>query len=254
MNEYQALIDQYTKWLKDKTHLREVNDWVEITTPFLDRHNDHLQIYIKKNNDDEFLLTDDGYILNDLIISGCNIDTPKREQLLATTLNGYGVKLDKNSLTVNASSANFALKKHNLIQAMLSVNDLFYLATPWIKSIFLEDVTEWLRQKNVRAVPNIKLTGKSGYDHRFEFVIPASLENPERMIKTINRPTRDAAEQVAFAWMDTKEARGAESIAYAVINDSEHKVGKTVVEALKSYAVKPILWSEREKFTQELVA
>ena len=33
-------------WLKDKTTLREVDgEWVEITTPYLDRHNDALQIY-----------------------------------------------------------------------------------------------------------------------------------------------------------------------------------------------------------------
>jgi len=35
-------------WLKGKTTLREVNgSWVEITTPYLDRHNDALQIYAR---------------------------------------------------------------------------------------------------------------------------------------------------------------------------------------------------------------
>ena len=39
--EIEKLLDDYRVWLKDKTTLREVNSkWVEITTPYLDRHND----------------------------------------------------------------------------------------------------------------------------------------------------------------------------------------------------------------------
>lgn len=76
-----GLLDQYWKWLKDKTTLRQINDWYEITTPHLDRHNDYIQIYARKSNDG-FLLTDDGYILDDLEMSGCPIDTPRRRELL----------------------------------------------------------------------------------------------------------------------------------------------------------------------------
>jgi len=44
ITDVQALLDKYIAWLKDKNILREVKDWVEITTPYLDRHNDYLQI------------------------------------------------------------------------------------------------------------------------------------------------------------------------------------------------------------------
>jgi hypothetical protein len=37
IGEIQKLIDEYTTWLKDKTALRQVGDWIEITTPYLDR-------------------------------------------------------------------------------------------------------------------------------------------------------------------------------------------------------------------------
>jgi hypothetical protein len=38
-----------TSWLKDRTTLREVNgEYVEITTPYIDRHNDALQIYARR--------------------------------------------------------------------------------------------------------------------------------------------------------------------------------------------------------------
>ena len=49
--EIKELNSQYFDWLRDNTILREINDdWTEITTPFLDRHNDCLQIYVKPDN------------------------------------------------------------------------------------------------------------------------------------------------------------------------------------------------------------
>ena len=48
MNEIDTLIESYFKWLKDKTIVKQLSDnWTEITTPYLDRHNDYLQIYAK---------------------------------------------------------------------------------------------------------------------------------------------------------------------------------------------------------------
>lgn len=41
VREIERLLSDYRAWLKDKTTLREVNGaWVEITTPYLDRHTD----------------------------------------------------------------------------------------------------------------------------------------------------------------------------------------------------------------------
>ena len=50
IDEIQNLLDKYLLWLKDKTTLRQVQDWIEITTPYLDRHNDYMQIYVKHDN------------------------------------------------------------------------------------------------------------------------------------------------------------------------------------------------------------
>ncbi|MBU1410008.1 DUF1828 domain-containing protein, partial [Myxococcota bacterium] len=95
-------MDNYFRWLKDKTVLRMINDeWVQVTTPHLDRHNDQLQFYVRKENFG-YVLTDDGYILNDLINSGCPLDSPKREELLRTTLAGFGVQLDGDQMLLKA--------------------------------------------------------------------------------------------------------------------------------------------------------
>lgn len=245
------LLKEYLVWLKDTTTLREVDGWVEITTPNLDRHNDFIQIYVKRK-DDGYLLSDNGYILSDLELSGCNLETPKRKALLNMTLNGFGVKQNNGALETYASQNNFPLKKHNLIQAMLSVNDLFYLATPTVMNIFYEDVMAWLDSHDVRYTPNVKFTGLSGLDHLFDFVIPKSKKQPERIIKTINRPARDTAQTLVFSWIDTSKVRAPDSQAYAILNDAERPIATEVLDAFKSYGVKGIPFSGIDTVVEEL--
>lgn len=253
MDEIKSLMDQYVEWLKNKTTIKQVDDWVEITTPYLDRHNDYLQIYAQRQNG-SYILTDDGYIINDLHQSGCKLDTPKRASLLQMTLNGFGVKRVGDALVVKTTREDFGSRKHNLLQAMLAVNDLFFLATPMVSSLFYEDVIAWLEDNEIRYIERAKFTGKSGYDHLFDFVIPKSKKQPERILRAINRPDRDEAQAVAFAWLDTKDVRAPDSKAYALLNDTEQVVQPPVLEALRSYEVTPIPWSERGAAVTELTA
>ena len=254
IEEIQRLLDQYVAWLKDKTTLRQVStDWVEITTPHLDRHNDFLQFYVKKSNGG-YVLSDDGFTITDLEQSGCRLDSHKRQDLLKVTLAGFGVQNTNGVLEVHTTQDNFSLRKHSLIQAMLAVNDLFYLATPMVASLFYEDVVSWLDLCEIRYTPNVKFTGKSGYDHLFDFVIPKSRQQPERIIQTITRPSRDTAEAVAFKWIDTKDVRSPDSRAYAFLNDQEQNAPQGVVDALRNYDMHAVVWSGRDAIRQELAA
>jgi len=255
LDEIEHLMNDYIRWLKDKTLLRQINsDWVQLTTPHLDRHNDCLQLYIRKEGNG-YLLTDDGYIINDLINSGCTLDRPKRQELLRTTLAGFGVQLiDNEQLFLKATPDNFALKKHNLIQAMLAVNDLFYLASPYIASLFYEDVINWLDCAEIRYTPKVKFAGKSGYDHMFDFVIPRSKWQPERIIQAINNPNKDTANTLIFKWIDTHETRSPETQLYAFLNDTSSSISPPVEEALINYNIKSVFWSERENAREALAA
>lgn len=252
--EIEKLLTDYRNWLRDKTTLREVNGtWVEITTPYLDRHNDALQIYARRENGG-FVLTDDRYTIHDLEASGCVLKTDKRQDLLRMTLNGFGVKLVDEALEVHATAENFPGRKHSLIQAILAVNDLFYLAKPVVESLFLEDVVAWLDANEIRYTPEVKLPGVSGYDQLFNFIIPKSRKQPERILQAINRPSKDTAQSFIHAWNDTRPARASESKAYAVLNDTEQPVAGGVIDALANYQVKPILWSHRGEAVTELAA
>jgi hypothetical protein len=251
--EIEILLKNYRDWLKDKTTLQQLNgSWVEITTPYLDRHNDALQIYVRSENGG-FVLTDDSYIIHDLEASGCKLDTEKRKDLLQMTLNGFGVKLNADAIEVSATPENFPLRKHNLIQAMLAINDLFYLAKPVVESLFYEDVVAWLDANDVRYTPNVKFTGISGYDHHFDFAIPKSKRQPERIVQAINRPTRDTALLFINAWTDTRQVRTPDSKAFAVLND-EQPISGGIIDALRNYNIRSVPWTHRIEVVSELAA
>jgi len=55
-----------------------------------------------------------------------------------------------------------------------------------------------------------------------------------------------------FAWIDTRDARSPGSRAYAVLNDSDRTISNDVVDALKSYDVIPVLWTQRDTMREEL--
>jgi len=255
IDEINEMLDTYAAWLRDKTTLRRINDeWCEIATPYVDRHNDYVHIYARKE-DGQYVLTDAGETIEDLQMSGCSLDSPKRQGLLAVTANGFGVKVTgKNALEVRTSREGFPLRKHNLVQAILAVDDLFYMASPIVSSLFLEDVAAWMDLHDIRNTPRIKFTGQSGFDHMFDFVIPRSRQRPERILRAMNRPDKSAAQGMVFAWHDTRAVRDPESRAYAILNDSERTVREEVLFALKTYEITPVPWSERESYRPDLAA
>jgi hypothetical protein len=253
VTEIDTLIEGYWRWLRDKTIVKQVADWAEITTPYLDRHNDYIQIYAQKNGKG-FILTDDGYTIADLEHSGCNLESSKRQEILQSILNGFGVQNNKGAIEVHTSPDSFALKKHNLIQAIISVSDMFFLASPTVEAIFYEDVLKWLELSEIRFITGVKFSGRSGFDHRFDFVIPKSREASERIIRVINNANRTAALNFIQAWEDTQPSRPENSMPFAFLNDSERPISPAVIDALTNYKIQPVEWSRRDNYRMQLAA
>ena len=192
MLDCNKIIDEYISWIRDNTVVKTIEEGQSclVSSPFLDRHNDHLNIYIVKIGNN-FRITDDGYTINDLKMSGLEINTPKREKIFRTVLNGFGVKTDQNNaLYVEASLNNIGQKKHHLLQAILAVNDMYTLSQEMVYSLFKEDVELYLKSNEIYFSKDIKITGKTGFDHNIDFLITASKTKPERLIKTVNNPKR----------------------------------------------------------------
>ena len=129
-----------------------------------------------------------GYTIADLASCGMTFSTEKRKGHLTAILNGFGVRLEGEELRVHATAQDFPQKKHNLVQAMLAVNDMFVMGEEHVLSLFKEDVAKYLESHSIPIFPDFKLSGRSGFDHKFDFGLPKT----PRSIQALEDPTYQA--------------------------------------------------------------
>lgn len=246
-SDIKKMVNQYYSWLRDNTIINELDEFTEITTPFLDRHNDCIQLYVRKEKDNNIYISDDSYTIDDLQLSGIDINTPKRKELLKNILTSYGVNINKdNELFVICSEKDFSLKKHFFIQAIQDINNLCYTAKNTVSSIFADDVAAYFEMHDIRVLPTIQLVGKSGLPIKIDFGITKSKDNPERYVQLVNTINKQTTEHILFGWEDLREVRK-KSQMIAFLNDGKNKVKPDIMQAYSSYGIKTVLWSEREE-------
>jgi len=252
----EEFIKNYLNWLKENVFVNEIEEnkkWV-INSPFLDRHNDYIEIYIIKKTGDTFILTDDGFIYDDLLANGCEpYSSPKRKELFKLNLLGFGVNFKERTheLYLETSMADIGKNKHKLAQAMISIGDMFMLASNNVSTIFKEDVKAFFRRKEIPFNYDFKVTGRSFIEHNIEIALPLVKDNPETMIKVINNPLVNNAKNVIFTFNDIREIR--QEVHGVVIYNDEQKVSKGFVQALKEYKIESIPWSERETYSSKIL-
>lgn len=251
----QELIDSYYYWLKENTILSQVGEYTEVTSPFIDRHNDCIQFYMKKIDENNVFITDDGYTLNDLESCGFTFNSPKRKELLNNILLNYHLTLDKdNCITVSTSIKNFPFRKHFFIQGIIAINDLYSTNKNNISSLFAEDFAEFLDSNDIYYTENLKLTGVSGFDHNIDYVLPGLKRKniPERYLKVINNPSKTNTEIALFIWNDIKETRRQDKNMIVILNDVDNNVKPDTISALENYNITPLKWSDKKNILSHL--
>ncbi len=186
-------------------------------------------------------------------MSGIDINSPKRKQLLNSFLNKYRVKLDNDSLVIKAGIEDFPQKILFLMQAMLNVDDMFMLSQNKVASIFLDDIKNFLDGKEIFYSENVNFIGKSGFFYSYDYLIQRTKNKPERLCKAINNPNKQNFQSTMFMWNDTKETRNADSQLIVFLND-ENRIDPSIIEGFKNYEVNAVPWSKREKYLELLTA
>lgn len=241
------LMDGYVEWLRNSIEFVQEGEAVRIICPMLNRNNDHMSVYLADDRETGgYILTDVGETLGDLAASGCDVlGTDSRRKKLDQTLQGFGVQLIENEIYVKAGPATFFSKLNMLMQSMASVDDLFYTVRPSNRSFFFDIVAQWLDDNSIRHVDNIRISGRSGFEAKFDFVIPRNgSAAPERLIKTINAPSETTVKNALFGWSDIREARGG-SVSYIFLNGTDGKFGgvdNAITQACRTYDVEPVVW------------
>lgn len=243
-------INEYYKWLKDKTAIRKDNGtgWFAIDTPFIGLFNDNIEIFVKKVSDSEILLSDDGETLSNLSLSGVDISrSPKRKAYLQKIINNHGVRREKDELVITSNGADFARKKHALISAIMSISDMNMLSNENVASVFAEDVMAFADEKGITYTPMFIVRGKSGLDFNFDFQVAG--RDTELVIKTFNTLRQNTISSYLFCLNDVRDNReqttGKKFKSLTVINDITSKPSAKLIEALKAYDTHILLWSEK---------
>lgn len=244
--DIQAMITEYTNWLNSSFSAVKVGEYYELTTPYFDRYNDHLQIYVKQIKNGSYFLTDDGYILNNLKSSGVSVTrSQKRKEMLYRIARNFGIDINGESLEIQATKSNYPQKKHMLLQAMMSIDDMFVTEANAVKNFFAEDVGLYLDSHDIFYSRDFSLVGKTGSLYVYDYHLQRTREKPERFCKAINHINESARNLTLFNWVDTKEKRTDTSRLILFLNDKKG-INDSDLEAFQQYDVNYILWSQRQ--------
>jgi hypothetical protein len=124
---------------------------------------------------------------------------------------------------------------------------MFVMAEEHVRSLFKEDVAQFLEANRIPAFSDFKLTGKSGFDHTFDFGLPRSAGKPQRVVRAINSLDKVNSMQFAFAVGDVRALRSDKIGAVAIINDTSRLPSDESIGALRAYEIDPLLWSQRSQ-------
>ncbi len=119
-------------------------------------------------------LTDDGYTIFGLENNGVSINKfKKRKKIFEEHLSAYGIKYNDKTheIFVQTNFKNFNKSKHNLLQCLIFVNDMYLLSNPKSQNIFTEDVANKLDEHNIYYGRDIPIIGSSGVVHNFDFLL-----------------------------------------------------------------------------------
>lgn len=249
-------VKQYLDFLHSRTKEMKISENISrVTTPLLDKNSDAIEVYVvNKNNNYE--ITDDGYIINDLESSGLTIENGSlRHKYLHNILNNYGVQLGRDKrIFVVSDGSDLMVKFHMLTQAMIKISDLYFINKKNVQSLFTEDVKAFFDDKDIRYVQNISFLGKSKLQNHYDFVITKSKKMPERIISTTQNLDSNFTKMAIFSWEDIKKTRPEDSTLYVMFDDRNAKEARGMRTALESYGAKVLNWTNRDDYVEALTA
>ena len=254
---------QYLEWYKAKSSFKNLNSkTVRIDVPFLDNFSDEVTMYAIENSNNTITLTDDGWTIDNLESLGVYISkSVNRKRIFNQKLMTFGIKNENDELTITVPLSKFPDAKNRLLQAMLSVNDMFMLSKNNTKSLFIEDVGNFLEENQIRATTDVSFSGASGMTFNFDFLISGYKKIPTRLIKTLSSPNNSMFAKVALTdILQTREIRQ-NSEYYVFLNDTNKENTKTpkiirpeIQQMFKENNITTVLYSKRKEVLDQLKA
>ena len=118
---------EYTNWLYKNMSQEKISENIlEITTPFLNRHNDYIQIYINYISDGYIEINDHGYIIGDLLMDDHDIENNEKTEFLKTIIKKMNLRLKGEIIYKTVGDPKeIPAAMHSLIQALIYISNTY---------------------------------------------------------------------------------------------------------------------------------
>lgn len=251
MFDTEKMKDIYFKWIDQKIKFipSKDNDFMTITTPFLDMYNDYIELVISQGKNSNYVISDDGYTINELGLLDINLKKKsKRKDYFQSILLNFGVQHIEDELLIEFDDLNeFPDAQNRLIQCMLQAFDLLQTSKNNAIQYFKTDVTNYFIDNNIPVGENFSLLGRSGRDSKFDLVIGRTRKKRQQAIKIVNNPNSSSIANPLFRIIDVRDTQPTTDFA-VIANNVNTPISSDFKTAFKRYDVPVYSWSDRKKW------
>ncbi|MBB6497316.1 DUF1828 domain-containing protein [Methanococcus maripaludis] len=196
-------IENYIGWLTEKTECEKFENELEISLPFLDRHNDYLEFKLIKESD-KLVLTDDGYYISDLFMSGLEFDTERKLNILYKTVQRFGAEKIGSEIRIETDKENLGESIHEMIQTLLQIDSLYLINQPKENHMFVNDVLAYFDEKEIPYILPKNHDLKAILSKKIDFILP-KYNKKETFVKTVGTPNHSQISTAIFNFEDIKK-------------------------------------------------
>lgn len=243
------IVDSTIAHLNGQFLIQPLDDGCLVITPFMDAERAPVELFVREV-DNEFLLTDEGNITNQLFLNGLTVEeNPELIQGIVTIAHTNEVDFRDSELFVRASRENIGEALQNLASAIQAVSFLQYKKSHRLRVSFDEEVERLLISNNIKYEYKYSLRGLAN-THTVPFYMNSSRNVLlEPIFADSVSSARNKAKKVAYEWGDIQRQHGG-LYKYLVILDDQKTRQREVwhdpeaMSALQNYSTDVLFWTE----------
>ncbi|ERL63791.1 DUF1828 domain-containing protein [Schleiferilactobacillus shenzhenensis] len=230
-------------------------------TPFTDPYGDEITLLITAKDNNRFLVSDQGYTVWNLESHGVRI-TKKgstRFALLDGVVRNNHVNFDVATKDIFLEGTADVLPTviNNVLAAVLKVSDFAYMSHGNIRSMFHEDVAEYLKdnQDNFAFESGLSIIGDSGMNYPIDYLFRQTLRD-SRLTNLHTTLDRNRTTMIMGTWFDTDKARKSQfssvRTTYNIVIPEINSQNQQFVDHLATHHIHVIPFSDKNAFKQAL--
>lgn len=122
-------------------------DRYRVFTPFLFEDGDHI-VVVLKHDDGQWVLSDEGHTFMHLTydLDDKDLRSGGRQKIISNTLAAFSVEDRNGELILSINNDQYGDALYSYVQALLKISDVSYLSRERVRSTFMEDVHEFVKE------------------------------------------------------------------------------------------------------------